>query len=134
MRYSRSLATAFLIPVALAVTACSGSATDAGTTESSVQPAASTAVADTADSGTAGSNDGSGMLTLSAEQVAKVLTPTPTFVVTSDTAVEFSFPSGSHTDDKAMSHCQIGASAIGMEYEVTMTYPDGSLRCADLFN
>ncbi len=109
-------------PVAATVAASSAAASDA--------PAADTG--ETADAADAGNGDN--WLPVVAEQVAKTLTPNPTFVITGDTSVEFTFPSGSHTDDKAISHCQIGMGAIGMTYDVTMVYPDGPLHCPDLFN
>lgn len=73
--------------------------------------------------------DGSWIDTAS-KQVAKTLEPTPTYLVTSETAVTFTFPSASVDEVDALSRCQIAMGAIGMEYEITMSYPDGSVLCS----
>lgn len=71
-------------------------------------------------------------LATAAEQFAKSQDPEPTFELSSETAVEFTFPSGSIEGTDARSDCQIAMISIGEEYELTMTYPDGSVLCSDI--
>lgn len=71
-------------------------------------------------------------LATAAKQFAKSQDPEPTFELSSETAVEFTFPSGSVEGTDARSDCQIAMIGIGEEYELTMTYPDGSVLCSDI--
>lgn len=71
-------------------------------------------------------------LATAAEQFANSQDPSPTFELSSETAVEFTFPSGSIEGTDARSDCQIAMLSIGEEYELTMTYPDGSVLCSDI--
>lgn len=73
-------------------------------------------------------------LATAAEQFARTQDPEPTVTVTSETAAEFTFSAGSAQDGSAISDCQIAMGAIGMEYDLTMVYPDGSVRCSDLLS
>jgi hypothetical protein len=142
MRCVRATSAALIAAAVVMLSACSSSAADPAPAEPvAASAAASSAVASdapAADTGeateAADAENGDNFAPIVIEQVAKVLTPTPTYVMTSETSVEYTFPSGSATDGRQISHCQIGVGAIGDGYDVTMTYPDGSVRCADLLN
>ncbi len=80
----------------------------------------------------AGDDFADSWLATAAEQFAHSQDPEPTFRLSSETAVEFTFPSGSIEGTDARSDCQIAMLSIGEEYELTMTYPDGSVLCSDI--
>ena len=71
-------------------------------------------------------------LATAAEQFAQSQDPKPTVRLSSETAVEFTFPNGSIEGTDARSDCQIAMLSVGEEYELTMTYPDGSVVCSDI--
>ena len=136
MRFTRSHVVVLIAAGVLALGGCSSSA-DAGGQESPPAPASSAAVSEAADPGDAGQGDTTAVdseFGLLSEVLVGSLNPEPTVAFTGEESVEYTFPSGSHTDDAAFSNCQIALGALGMDADVTVTYPDGSVRCADLIN
>lgn len=137
MRFTRSHVVILIAAGALAVGGCSSSA-DAGGQESSRAPASSTAGSDAgidpSDAGQGDATEVDSEFAMLSKVLVGSLNPEPTFSFTGEKSVEYTFPSGSYTDEAAFSNCQIALGALGMDSDVTVTYPDGSAVCAELIN
>ena len=78
------------------------------------------------------SDDTSG-IAIYADAYAAVVEPTLTWQVEGQ-VLEFTFPTGA-VDDKAEYHCLIAVNSISNdnpEFDLKMTYPDGSVLCSEM--
>lgn len=130
-----ALAACLLVGVAT-LSGCSGGAQDVDATVGQSADGASAVAPATADlpdsEREADPVPSDAWLATAAEQFARTQDPEPSVAITGPTAASFTFDSGSASGADAISDCQIAMGAIGMEYDLTMIYPDGSVRCSDL--